>query len=586
MQRDSFYRYKGFLICLLVSWSFTVSVAQTVSFEAYADARQVVRNGYFNVSFTLTNADGSNFKAPSFRDFVVAGGPNRSMSTTLINGAMSREISYSYTLRPRKTGRFTIESAVIQANGKELRTPPLVIEVVEGNAAEEENKQVFVRAELSTTEAWMGQQIILDYKLYTTVDIKSYNIIEESDYQGFYAEDIRRFDGRVMREVIEGTQYITKVIKRTVLFPQQTGTLQIDPMIIQMGIAVEVPGRRSRFLFNEQIQQIDLSTETRTIQVKTLPQPAPENFTGAVGKFDFQASSSHTDASTDDAISVQIAVGGNGDIKRVGAPDIGLSEAFEVYDPKVIGENSVESNGYLISEKVFEYFLLPREAGTYALQPSFTYFDVDKADYVTLVRGPLEFDIKAGSSRPEVNANNLSPEAGSRTDIHFITLDTRLFPKNNYFTGSKPFWVLFILPFFAMVGSFIHARTQQRLMQEDPQLRKSKKAQKVALKRLEKARLLLGQQNSKGFYDELSKALLGYIGDRLSIPLSELSKDNIREKIAALTLEPTLVDQVVSTIQTCEFALFAGKDQTADMQAIYEHTLRIITSIEAYAVKK
>jgi hypothetical protein len=586
MQRDSFYRYKGFLICLLVFWSFTVSVAQTARFEAYADARQVVRNGYFNVSFTLTNADGGNFQAPSFRDFVVAGGPNRSMSTTLINGVMSREISYSYTLRPRKTGRFTIESAVIEANGKELRTPPLVIEVVEGNTAEEENKQVFVRAELSTTEAWMGQQIILDYKLYTTVDIKSYNIIEESDYQGFYAEDIRRFDGRVMREVIEGTQYITKVIKRTVLFPQQTGTLQIDPMIIQMGMAVEVPGRRSRFLFNEQIQQIDLSTEMRTIEVKTLPQPAPENFTGAVGKFDFQVSSSHTDASTDDAISVQIAVGGNGDIKRVGAPDLGLSEAFEVYDPKVIGENSVESNGYLISEKVFEYFLLPREAGTYALQPSFTYFDVDKADYVTLVRDPLEFDIKPGSARPEVNRNNLSPDAGSMADIHFITLDTRLLPKNHYFTGSTLFWALFVLPFFGIAGTFIHTRTRQRLMQEDPQLRKSKRAQKVALERLEKARLLLEQQNSKGFYDELSKALLGYIGDRLSIPLSELSKDNIREKIAALTLESVLVDQVVSTIQTCEFALFAGKDQTADMQAIYDHTLRIIINIEAYAVKK
>ncbi len=586
MQRDSFYRYSGFFTCLLVCWGFTVSIAQTITFEAYADARQVVRNGYFNVSFTLTNADGANFKAPSFRDFVVAGGPNRSMSTTLVNGVMSREISYSYTLRPRKTGKFTIESAIIQANGKEMRTPPLVIEVVEGNTAQEENKQVFIRAELSTTEAWMGQQIILDYKLYTTVDIKSYNIIEESDYQGFYAEDIRRFDARVMREVIDGTQYITKVIKRTVLFPQQTGPLQIDPMIIQMGIAVEVPGRRSRFLFNEQIQQIDVSTEARTIEVKTLPQPAPENFTGAVGKFDFRISSSHADASTDDAISLQIAVGGNGDIKRVGAPDLGLSEAFEVYDPKVIGENSAESNGYLISEKVFEYFLLPRTAGIYTLQPTFTYFDVDSSDYVTLVRDPLEFDIKAGSAKPEVNRNNLSPNAENLSDIHFITLDTQLTRKNHHFTGSKLFWVLFILPFLGIVGTFIRARAQQLLIQEDPQLRKSRKAQKVALKRLEKARLLLGQQNSKGFYDELSKALLGYIGDRLSIPLSELSKDNIREKIAALTLQSTLVDQVVSTIQTCEFALFAGKDQTADMQAIYEHTLRIITSIEAYAVKK
>jgi len=576
----SFFSYRKYMMSLLAWCMLHTVVAQSVSFEAYADARQVVRNGYFNVSFTLTNADGTNFKAPSFRDFVVAGGPNRSMSTTLINGVMSREISYSYTLRPRKTGKFTIESAVIQANGKELRTPPLVIEVVEGNTAQEEDKQLFVRAELSTTEAWMGQQIILDYKLYTTVDIKTYNILEESDYPGFYAEDIRRFDARVMREVIDGTQYITKVIKRTVLFPQQTGTLQIDPMMIQMGIAVEVPGRRSRFLFNEQIQQIDLSTEPRSIEVKALPQPAPADFTGAVGKFDFQISSSRTNASTDDAISLKMILAGNGDIKRVGAPALNLPDAFEVYDPKMLAENNIESEGILLAEKVFEYFLLPRAAGTYSLQPSFTYFDVDSADYVTLQQDPIAFDIQQGSARPEVNRSPVASGASGRSDIHFISLDTRLTPKGRHFTGSNLFWLLFLLPFSGIAGAWVIAQRQQYLKQVDPGLRKSRRARKIALKRLEKAKLCLEQQNSRAFYDELSKALLGYIGDRLSIPLSELSKDNIREKIAALNLDSTLVDEVVALIQTCELAIFAGKDKAADMQSTYEHTLKMITAIE------
>jgi len=457
----SFFSYRKYMMSLLAWCMLHTVVAQSVSFEAYADARQVVRNGYFNVSFTLTNADGTNFKAPSFRDFVVAGGPNRSMSTTLINGVMSREISYSYTLRPRKTGKFTIESAVIQANGKELRTPPLVIEVLEGNTAQEENKQLYIRAELSTTEAWMGQQIIQYYKLYTTVDIKTYNILEESDYPGFYAEDIRRFDARVMREVIDGTQYITKVIKRTVLFPQQTGTLQIDPMMIQMGIAVEVPGRRSRFLFNEQIQQIDLSTEPRSIEVKALPQPAPADFTGAVGKFDFQISSSRTNASTDDAISLKMILAGNGDIKRVGAPALNLPDAFEVYDPKMLAENNIESEGILLAEKVFEYFLLPRAAGTYSLQPSFTYFDVDSADYVTLQQDPIAFDIQQGSARPEVNRSPVASGSSGRSDIHFISLDTRLTPKGRHFTGSNLFWLLFLLPFSGIAGAWVIAQRQQ-----------------------------------------------------------------------------------------------------------------------------
>lgn len=569
------------LLMILLSSGTSISFAQSATFEAYADARQVVLNGYFNITFTLKNGDGENFKAPSFKDFVVAGGPNRSMSTTLINGAMSREISYSYTLRPRNQGKFTIESATIVVGGKEMRTNPLTIEVVEGKASEESNRRLFVRAELSIQEAWVGQQIILDYKLYTTIDVESYNILEESEYQGFYAEDVRRFDARVMREVIDGVQYTTKILKRTVLFPQKTGILEIDPMAIQMGIAVERSGRSNSFFFNRQIQRLDVFTDKQEITVKALPQPAPVGFTGAVGKFDFRIGTNIKDASTDDAISLKVEITGDGDIKRVGAPQMDFPETFEVYDPKIIEESITESAGILVSRKVFEYFLLPGVAGNYSLQPQFSYFDVESGTYTSIDMKPVNFDIRAGSTKPVViqNAQGGSDQT-TRKDINFLHLDTHLSPVGQYFPGSASFWLLFALPFAGVATAFVVSRKQQQLMQEDPGLRKSRKARKIALKRLEKARILLDKQDSRQFYDELSKALLGYIGDKLSIPLSELSKDNIREKITSLSLDQALVEQVVEVIKTCEFALFAGKDKVGDMQSIYEFTLQIITAIE------
>lgn len=572
--------FVGLWLCLLLLAHTPLHAQEGISFEAYVDARQVVLNGYFNVSFTLKNADGNGFKAPSFKDFVVAGGPSRSMSTTLINGVMSKEIRYSYTLRPRKKGKYVIGSASVMADGREMRTAPLTIEVVEGKSNQDSDRRLFVKAELSSTEAWIGQQIVLDYKLYTTVDVETYNISEESAYQGFYAEDIRRFDSRVMREVIDGVQYTTKVLKRTVLFPQQTGILEIDPMYLQMGISTKDPGRSTSFYFNRQIQRLDITTERLEVKVKPLPGPIPDSFTGAVGKFGFRVSGIRSDATTDDALSLKIEVSGNGDIKRVGAPVIDFPESFEVYDPKIIEENTGETGGMLSGQKVFEYFLLPKSPGQYSFQPRFTYFDVDSTAFITLSVNPLTLDITAGADKPGVSPNPVAPTDQAMSDIHFIKLDTRVYPSGKYFPGSAGFWLLFSFPFVGVITAFLVSRKRQQVLREDPGLRKSRKARKIALKRLEQAKGLLEQQNSRQFYDELSKALLGYIGDKLTIPLSELSKDNIREKISKLALEQILVDQVVEVIQTCEFALFAGKDRIGEMASIYERTLQIITGIE------
>jgi len=264
----------------------TISIAQ-VSFVASTDAKQVIENGYFQITFTLNNAKGSNFKAPSFKKFKVLNGPNRSMSTTIINGNASQKISYSYSLQPNKIGKFTIAPATIVANGKRMKSNAVKVEVIKASAANKNataEQQLFVKAEIDTSLVYLGQQLVVDYKLYTTINIENHDIAFEPEYQGFFARDIRRFDSRQVREVIDGVEYTTKVLKRIALFPQQTGLQTIAPMTVRLGV-ITGNKRRNSFFFSNQIKPVNVQTNPLEINVKSLPTPVPPSFSGAVGKY-------------------------------------------------------------------------------------------------------------------------------------------------------------------------------------------------------------------------------------------------------------------------------------------------------------
>ncbi|NRA50094.1 MAG: protein BatD, partial [Phaeodactylibacter sp.] len=344
----------------LMTWLMLLGVSGAlgaqVTFEAAADARRVLENSYIEVSFTLSNAQGAQFTAPTFEHFLVVSGPSRSISTSMINGAVTRTQKYTYTLKPRKKGTLTVGSASIKVSRTTLRTQPLTIEVVEGRRGEPgAEEQVFIRAELSTETAYVGQQVLLDYKLYTTLDVESFNILEESGYQGFFAQDVRRFDGRVVREVINGIQYTTKVLKRIALFPQQTGQLTIEPLNVQLGIVKEGANRRRTFFFTPEVRPYPVATETVNIQVQPLPAGQPEHFSGAVGDYKIQPEISSKTATTDDALTLLLLVRGSGDIKRVEPPVLKVPEGFEVYEPKVLEETNLELNASIEGKKIFEY---------------------------------------------------------------------------------------------------------------------------------------------------------------------------------------------------------------------------------------
>lgn len=558
-------------------------LAQQIQFVADANAKTTVLNSYFDVTFTLENANGNNFTPPSFKNFAVISGPSRSAQTTIINGKASQKLSYSYTLQPKKIGTFNIGSAQITAQGKKYTTKPLSIKVVEGKknaqgvAAESE---YFVKAEATTTDAKIGQQVIVDFKLYTTVNIDSYNVLSEPEYAGFYAQDIKRYNSTVQKEVIDGVQYTTKILKRIALFPQQAGALVVEPVQMQLGILIGDPRQRRSFFSTGRVRRVPVSTEEITINVNPLPTNPPASFTGAVGQYDVGMTVNRNNISTDDVLTVRLVVNGNGDTKRVSAPPFNLAvDSFEVYEPRTMEENVIERQGELNGQKIFEYLVLPKYAGTFQLQPAFTYYDTDSLKYITLNSDPYPISVKQGTKK-----KNTAPIASSseiNEDIRFIKMETSLQKETTSFLGSTPFWIFSFLPFLFLGGAVVYRQIQEKENNVDATTRKRLRAQKLAKKRLKTAEVHLKSSDSRAFYNEISLGLFGYVCDKLNIPLAELSKNNVRSKLETLNVNSTYIEDFMKIVHTCETALFAGMDNSAAMQSTYNKTLETVTNIEA-----
>ncbi len=579
---------KFYLLLLFCTISVAITAQKDVRFEAETDARQIVLSGYFTLTFTIHNAEGTDFKPPSFRDFKVTSGPNPKTRVLMENGRITESRGLSYLLQPRKIGKFTIGPATIKANGQTLRTNPINIEVVKGKNSKASTREdleaelgndVFIKAEVNTSEARIGEQILLDYKLYTTQNIESYNLISESDYAGFFAQDVRRFNGRVVKEVVDGKQFSTKVLKRVALFPQQGGKLTIDPMVMQLYINSESPNQRRSAFFLPKMTPIRVNTDSLHISIKSLPADKPPTFTGAVGKFSIRANINRRKLTTDDAILLRLDINGNGDIKQIQAPPLTISDNFEVYDPKVLEENSFENNGAYSVKKTFEYTILPNEPGTYDLSVAFTYFDTDSLKYKTLSTDTTKIIVGKGVLGAKRTPRSVEASE-AREDIRFIKLETNLKKEGDEFLGSYVFWTLFILPILLLAGVVVQRQILISRNAVDILVLKRNRAKKVAQKRLSLSRNFLKNNDSKDFYDEVSKASFGYICDKLSIPLSDLTKDNVIEKLSLLKVSEESISLFMKTIKTCELALFAGKDNADAMNETYDSAIDVIAKIE------
>jgi len=338
--------------------------------------------------------------------------------------------------------------------------------------------------------------------------------------------------------------------------------------------SVEIPGSRRGL-------QVPVQSEVVKINVKPLPQTGkPDDFTGAIGNYRMVSRIGNTTVTTDDAITLQLEIIGAGDIKQVQAPKLGLPEDnFEIYEP-TMQESVSQASGMVAGKKIFEYTILPRKPGNYAFAPSFSFFSPDSVRYITLTGERYAIDVGMGSNKRAVYGEESEESDIANREMRFIQSETRLHKPSRGFFASIPFWILASMPFLFLGGVFYK---KQQLVKEsniDLGVLKRQRAEQEALKQLAQAKVHLDKAESKPFYNEIAQGLWGYVSDKLSLNVTDLSKENIKEKLLGLEVNPANVDRFVSLINTTEMALFAGMDNADSMGTVFQDAKSLIVDIE------
>ena len=598
------------IVCLWIAL-----LALTV--QAYADDKvtftasapdAVAVGDQFRLSYTVNTQKVKNFRAPSIKGFDVLMGPSRSYSMQSINGNTTETLTFTYILLAQKEGEYTIPGATITANGDQMLSNSVKIKVLpadkanssqSGNAQSTSrssssgtsisNNDLFITATASKTTAYEQEAILLTYKIYTVVDLRGFDNVKLPDFKGFHSQEVELpNDRRWGLEHYKGRNYHSTIYRQFVLFPQQSGKLTIDAARFDASIekmdAIDDPFEA---FFNGGAGSIQikktLMTPKLTIDVKPLPAGKPADFSGGVGEFNISSSINSTKVKTNDAITVKVVISGTGNLKLVGEPEVKFPEDFEVYDPKVDSKFRLTNAG-LTGNKVIEYLAIPRNAGTYKIPAiKFSYFDIKSRSYKTLTTEEYTVQVEKGAGNASQTIANFTNKEDLKVlneDIRFIKQnDVKLSPKGKYFFGSMGYWLFYIVPGLIFIACFLIYRKQIAANANVAKVR-TKKANKVAVKRMKQAGKLLAANEKDAFYDEVLKALWGYISDKLSIPVSQLSKDNIEEELRKYGVAEDLIKEFLNALNSCEFARFAPGDANQAMDKVYSDSLEVISKME------
>ncbi|MFN2394470.1 MAG: BatD family protein [Bacteroidales bacterium] len=597
-----------FLIVVLF-WS-TAGIADDIEFTASAPANVAVGER-FRIAFRV-NARPSDFTAPSFEGFRVLSGPSQSSSTSMqiINGQTTRteSVSYTYLLEATREGTQTIQPATAQVDGKAYRSNSVTINVGAaatapqsadtGQSRTQDETQVtasdiFIRASANNMNPYQGEQVIITYEIVTKVGVSQYNVEKLPSYRGFWSENITQTGPPQTRtQTINGETYRVAEIRRVALFAQRSGEISIEPLEVDM--VITLPGQRRRqSLFDEffggspfdqrQIRQT-VSSNTLKLNVKSLPvQNRPAAFTGMVGTdFNVSADISTTEVNPNDAINLKVTVSGKGNMRMLGKPDFNFPANLEVFDPN-INDNIRNNPSGVSGSRTFDYLMIPRTGGEFVIQPyNFVYFDPTSSQYISKTTPEFNLLVSGDDASPGTTPGTVSQEDIRQiaTDVRYIyTGPVKLFRQGDTFYGSRLFVLLIIIPFALFIFFLIYRRNYIKL-QSNEQLLRNKKAEKLARKRLKLAKNYPDKEKESEFYDEIFKALWGYLSDKLSIPVSILNKETVSGAFKSQKVPQDLSDKFMSTLNDTEFARFAPGKKEIRMAEIYDKALQTIVTIE------
>ena len=565
-----------------------------VQFEAKVSKNTLGINERLRIEFNM-NADGDNFVAPNFEasGFRVIGGPSQSVSQSWINGKSSFNKSYIYILLPTQKGQLTIKQAAIEINGQIYKTSPVKINVT--NAVEipkdpneapavSADDNIYLVADISKSNPYLNEPITVVYKLYFSysIGISNWRELNKPKYNDFWSQNIDIKQLKAEEGMFKGERYRYVVLRKTVLYPQKSGKLEIEPL--SLDIDCQVPSNRRNF-WGQPIMAEDskrVSAGSKIINVRALPENGkPVDFSGAVGQFDFKVNPSKTTLKNGESLDLTLSVIGKGNLKLFSLPKPVVPTALEMYDP--VHEENVSTPLTGMTGRITDkYTIIPQYKGSYQIKPlSFSYFDLASGRYKTITSQPITITVLDGPSVASGEKSNPTEVTKNKVEVAksfaFIKPKTSLKSmEKEDFLGSGLFYSLIVLPFLA-IPLLIVGRRRKQAVDNDVVGNKIRKSNALAKKYLSEAKKHLGQKEP--FYIALEKALHNFLKAKLNIETSDMSKEKIREILTERNAQPETISEFITLTENCEFARYAPSSDTA-IQQDYDKAVSIISALE------
>ena len=525
----------------------------------------------------------------------------------------SSTTTFTYVVVPTEEGTLKVPAATIQVGGKSIKSGTASIEVLPasqqqsqqpsngqqgGNSRQQRQQQgntnsgqisgqdLYMTVTANRQKIYEQEAVTLTYKLYTLVNIQQISG-EMPQIDGCHVQEMDRGAQLSLKyERVNGRNYGTAVWKQYVLFPQKTGKLKIPSITFDTQVEVVNHSMDPFDIFFgggslSQMVRKQIKAPAVEIEVLPLPSPKPDNFSGAVGKFTVSATLTPEQVNANDAATLRLVVSGQGNMKLMKAPKINFPQDFEVYDPKENNKTTNTATGAK-GNIIYDYVVVPRHGGKFAIPPvEFCYFDPEKERYNTVRTDSFTLAVAKAKGQPVAYTREQEDLNVLSSDIRFIKLGELEGVETDDFFGTSSYWLTYTLLFAAFVVAFLWLRHQQKLNPNSWSV-KGKKAGKVASRRLKKASKLLHEKDDAAFYDEVMRALLGYAGDKLSLPVGELTKDNVISKLTSKGVEQAVVDAFIAVLSDCEFARYAPtSDSNMTKEKIYQQASDVITQMNA-----
>jgi len=602
------------MVLFTIHYSLFTALAQTLTASAPS---QVSVGEQFRLTYTVNTQDVGEFRAGNIPDALeVLIGPNRSTQSSfqMINGhtSSSSSITFTYIVAASKNGTYTIPPAHIQVGGKTIASKPLTIKVtgtsVGGGGAQSSRRQnnepelrdagshisgsdLFIKVSANKRRVYEQEPILLTYKVYTLVSLTQLRG-DMPDLKGFHTQEVPLPQQKSFKlETVNGRPYRTCTWSQYVMFPQMSGKMQI-PSITFDGIVVQQNRNIDPFeaFFNGGSGYVEVKKKIVApgveIQVDPLPD-RPANFSGGVGQFSVSAQLNKTVTKANDPVSLRVIISGTGNLKLIKEPVVEFPKDFDKYDAKITDKTKLTTNG-LEGSMIYDILAVPRHQGKYEIPPvEFTYYNTATHKYETAKSEGFTLQVEKGSGAASVSdfTGQEDLQLLGKDIRHIKTGDTRQHALDDFFFGSTGYWISLVVLALIFISLFIIFR-QRAIENANIVKQRGKKANKVATKRLKKAARLMTDNKPGEFYDEVLRALWGYVGDKLNIPVEQLSHDNISQRLAERQVEESTISEFMGALDECEFERYAPGDPKGNMNKVYDKAISAIEKIEETMKKR